>query len=79
MTIFEQIAEMLDIPYYKAVQVVAHKDELSLLFRNYEAAIKADYKCIECGRPTERQYVLCDECMARAGQVRDDYIKSLKR
>lgn len=78
MTIFERIAEMLDIPYYKAVQVVAHKEELRMLFNNYDEQIKENHKCLACGRPVERQYVICDECMRQAGQVRDDYIKSMK-
>lgn len=72
MTIFEEIAELLQVPYYVAAKVIQKKDTLIEKFQEYDKLVKENQKCIQCGRPLERSYSLCDECTAAA---KYEYIK----
>ena len=75
MNYFEQIQNLLGIPYPKAVEVITKKDELKQILKEYEEAWEKQKKCIECGRPMERPLTLCPDCLAKAAAAREEYIE----
>lgn len=37
--------------------------------------IKEEHKCVQCGRPVDTPFSICDECREEAGRQRDEYIQ----
>ena len=75
MTIFEELAKTLEIPYYKAIDVIRHKDKVLELLQEYSRLMEETKACINCGRALPTTYGLCPICSAKATEEKDAYVQ----